>query len=141
MRSRFEMSPKRTSYPTSGGVDVSVSARVLPPLPHQDVPHHPKELDDDEAGDEREQVLFLDRGSVVGDGQHQRRPDEEHVGAVLAAQDLRVLPRVVPGQVALQLGEDLLVVLGARGRGRAVTVLAQAHDVQAVVLHHDAIER
>lgn len=108
---------QHTSYPTSGGVDISLSPCVLPSVPHQDVPHHPKELDDYEAGDKREQVLFLDSGPMVRDGQHQRRPDQEHVGAVLTADDLRVLLRVVPGQVALQFGEDLLVLFGARGRG------------------------
>lgn len=112
----FKMS-QRTSYPASGGVDISLSPCVLPCVAHQDVPNHPKELDDYETGDKREQVLFLDSGPVVRDGEHQRRPDQEHVGAVLAAYDLRVLLRVVPGQVALQFGEDLLVVFGARGRG------------------------
>lgn len=121
-------------------MDISLSPCVLPSVPHHDVPQHPKLLDDYEAGEKREQVLFRDSGPVVRDGQHQRRPDQEHVGAVLTADDLRVLPRVVPGQVALLLAEDLLVVFGARGGGRAVTVLAQTHYIQAVGLHHDATE-
>lgn len=110
-------SHKRTSYPTTCGVDVSLSPRVLPSVPHQDVPHHPEELHDYEAGDEREKVIFLDSGPMVRNGQHQRGADQEHVGAVLTADDLRVLLRVAPGQAALQFGEDLLVLLGAGGRG------------------------
>lgn len=133
-------SRKRTSYPATRGVDVSVSPRVLPSVPNQDVPHHPEELHDYEAGDEREKVIFLDSGPMVRNGQHQGCANQEHVGAVLTADDLCVLLRVVPGQVALQFGEDLLVVLGAGGRGRAVTVLVGTHYIQAVVLHHHGVE-
>lgn len=105
--------PKLTSYPACGGVHVLLRPRVLLPLPCQDVPHHPDELQQHDAGDEGQQVFLLDGGAVVRDGQHQRCANQQHVGAVLAAEELGVLPRVVPGQAVLQLGENLLVVLGA----------------------------
>lgn len=129
--------PKRTSYPACGGMHVLLRPRVPLPLPSQDVPHHPDELEQHETGDEGQQVFLLDGGTVVRDGQHQRRSNQQHVGAVLAAEELGVLPRVVPGQALLQLGENLLVVFGAgRRRRRAVAILVQTHDIQAAVLHH-----
>lgn len=135
---RFARNPsRRTSYPACGGVHVLLRPRVLLPLPRQDVPHHPDQLEQHEAGDEGQQVFLLDGGAVVRNGQHERRSDQQHVGAVLAAEELGVLPRIVPGQALLQLGENLLVVLGAgRRRRRAVAVLVQTHDIQAAVLHH-----
>lgn len=85
-----------TSYPACGGMDISLSPRVLPSVSHQDVPHHPNQLEDHETGDKGQQVLFLDRGAMVRDGQHQRRTDKQQIGPVLPAEDLCVLPRVVP---------------------------------------------
>lgn len=116
---------------------VLLRPRILLPPARHDVPHHPDELQQHEAGDEGQQVFLLDGGAVVRDGQHQRRADQQHVGAVLAAEELGVLARVVPRQAVLELGEHLLVVLGAgRRRRRAVAVLVQTHDIQAAVLHH-----
>lgn len=117
-------------------MDILLCPRVFLPVPHQDVPHHPDQLEEHEAGDEGQQVFLLDGGAVVSDGQHQRRSDQQHVGAILAAEELCALPRVVPGQTLLQFGENLLVVFGAGRRRGAVAVLVQAHDIQAAVLHH-----
>lgn len=66
-----------TSYPTCGGMDISLSPRVLLSVPHQDVPHHPHQLEDHEASDKGQQVFFLDRWAMVRDCQHQRRTDKK----------------------------------------------------------------
>lgn len=68
------------------------------PVPYQDVPHHPEQLEDHEAGSEGPQILFFNGGVLVCDGKHQRRPDQQQIGPVLPAQELRVLLRIVFGQ-------------------------------------------
>lgn len=77
-------------------MDIFLGPRVLLSVPHQDVPQHPDQLEDHEAGDEGQQVLFLDRRAMVRNSQHQRSPDQQHIGPVLAAEDLCVLPRIFP---------------------------------------------
>lgn len=103
----------RTSYPASGGIDVPLGPCVVLIVSHQDVPQHPDQLEQHEGGDKSQQVLFLHGGVVVRDGQHQRQSDQQQVGPVLTAEELRVLLRVVPGQAELQFTENLLLLLGA----------------------------
>lgn len=92
-------------------MDVLLSSCILVSAPHQHVPQHPDELEDHEAGEEGQQVVFLDRWAVVGQGEHERRSNQQQVGPVLSTQELRVLPRVIFGQVQLQLGPNFFVIL------------------------------
>lgn len=115
-------------------MDVSLRSRVLPFVTHQDVPHHPDQLQDHEAGEEGHQVLLFDHAGAGHVGQHHRSPDQQQISPILSAEELRVLFRVVPRQTFF--GDVLLVVLGAGRRRGAVAILVQAHNIQCAVLHH-----
>lgn len=87
---------KLTSYPAGGGMDISLGPCVLPFVTHQDVPHHPDQLEDHEAGEEGQQMFLFNNAGAGNIGQHHGEPDQQQIGPILTAEEFCVLLWIVP---------------------------------------------